>query len=814
MARAHVVAFVRGMTRMVGAQGAAGASMVLRGTSPRVRRLSSKDAALMYASARVPSPVDAVARLVRWAVDAGATRIEVVADRGGAWVRVADDAARTAARDASAPIGLIAAVARVDVWTWPGVEHRGLDHVTIDGEDEPSSPSPSLSPHHPQGGRGAWETYEGGWRRTVVQASAFYARQPVRRKLVRAESVAGRLLGAIRERVVREALGAPRVGFVVRDAALPSAPVLLLKAGQPVEARLRACLGSAASASLAPVPSSVPSTRGVVCVFGHASRVAAAASAAETPSPPPMTAPVQLLYVNGKSVEVRTAAHRVLDRAYARALGAADAGGKAAVSGALRNAKPCYVLHVTLPEGAGDDCDAASRATDIALGALHWEPILVALANVLRAPWGLPPGPLGTDVVGGGGRAAADFSAFTCTAAGPPGSPGVDKATATSRAVRPSLGATKRRFTEEDKAAAQGLRAYFRVKRRHLEEHGEGAGANVLRPLPPPPPLDGARGDKDGTLAPKEEEDLPPSVSIPCWARWLGLTRLARADVMRLELVGQVANQVLVARLPPTSRGAGPRLVAVDQHAADERVRLDTLSKKWRAAEAGGALRAAETLDRPLELSLGPAERDLASRYRRQLAGWGFTHEEVSSGDGARGIHGSGDEGLPSTRFLLTGCPRVEGTLLSVQDFVAFLHALGETLGNADPPALLREQQRAACRGAVMFGDALEPREGAALLQRLSCADLPFQCAHGRPTLAPLADLSRPPAPHLMQGSPWREDLAPSQRAVLRLARGPPEGPPSPEPSQGSDCVEPSDVDVREERAMMRYLATLSAGHP
>jgi len=113
-----------------------------------------------------------------------------------------------------------------------------------------------------------------------------------------------------------------------------------------------------------------------------------------------------------------------------------------------------------------------------------------------------------------------------------------------------------------------------------------------------------------------------------------------------------------------------------------------------------------------------------------------------------------------------------------------------------------------------MFGDALEPREGAALLQRLSCADLPFQCAHGRPTLAPLADLSRPPAPHLMQGSPWREDLAPSQRAVLRLARGPPEGPPSPEPSQGSDCVEPSDVDVREERAMMRYLATLSAGHP
>lgn len=43
-----------------------------------------------------------------------------------------------------------------------------------------------------------------------------------------------------------------------------------------------------------------------------------------------------------------------------------------------------------------------------------------------------------------------------------------------------------------------------------------------------------------------------------------------------------------------------------------------------------------------------------------------------------------------------------------------------------------------ACRGAIKFGDALTREECGNLLQSLSLCDLPFQCAHGRPSVMPL----------------------------------------------------------------------------
>jgi DNA mismatch repair protein MLH3 len=98
------------------------------------------------------------------------------------------------------------------------------------------------------------------------------------------------------------------------------------------------------------------------------------------------------------------------------------------------------------------------------------------------------------------------------------------------------------------------------------------------------------------------------------------------------------------------------------------------------------------------------------------------------------------------------------------------------------PPCVARTLHSKACRGAIMFGDALAPRECRELLQvrreserarcsllarslahpqylylarsltprrreqRLSLCRLPWQCAHGRPSMIPLATLlSQPP---------------------------------------------------------------------
>ncbi|XP_038677585.1 DNA mismatch repair protein Mlh3-like [Scyliorhinus canicula] len=46
-----------------------------------------------------------------------------------------------------------------------------------------------------------------------------------------------------------------------------------------------------------------------------------------------------------------------------------------------------------------------------------------------------------------------------------------------------------------------------------------------------------------------------------------------------------------------------------------------------------------------------------------------------------------------------------------------------------------------ACHGAVKFGDGLSLEECRSLIESLASCDLPFQCAHGRPSILPLADL-------------------------------------------------------------------------
>lgn len=43
--------------------------------------------------------------------------------------------------------------------------------------------------------------------------------------------------------------------------------------------------------------------------------------------------------------------------------------------------------------------------------------------------------------------------------------------------------------------------------------------------------------------------------------------------------------------------------------------------------------------------------------------------------------------------------------------------------------------------GAIMFNDVLTNTECQELVSRLAKCVLPFQCAHGRPSMAPLVDL-------------------------------------------------------------------------
>ncbi len=97
---------------------------------------------------------------------------------------------------------------------------------------------------------------------------------------------------------------------------------------------------------------------------------------------------------------------------------------------------------------------------------------------------------------------------------------------------------------------------------------------------------------------------------------------------------------------------------------------------------------------------------------------------------------------LPTQPVFRSACPivtRYHGAATRLQ---AYLQQLCDTGGaSLLPPGVLRVLRSKACRTAIMFGDTLDQQQCATLLQKLRATRLWTQCAHGRPTVAPLVHL-------------------------------------------------------------------------
>ena len=91
----------------------------------------------------------------------------------------------------------------------------------------------------------------------------------------------------------------------------------------------------------------------------------------------------------------------------------------------------------------------------------------------------------------------------------------------------------------------------------------------------------------------------------------------------------------------------------------------------------------------------------------------------------------------------------MEGVPLLGPALLEFLHSLHETDGGSlqPPPSVRRVLASKACRRSVMFGTPLSLANSQRVLSGLARCELPFQCAHGRPTLAPLAWIEALPKP-------------------------------------------------------------------
>ncbi|MCL7024487.1 hypothetical protein MKW94_003808 [Papaver nudicaule] len=181
----------------------------------------------------------------------------------------------------------------------------------------------------------------------------------------------------------------------------------------------------------------------------------------------------------------------------------------------------------------------------------------------------------------------------------------------------------------------------------------------------------------------------------------------------------------------------GSILAVIDQHAADERIRLEELRQKVLCGEG----KTVTYLDSEQELVLPEIGYQLLQNYAEQMQHWGWICNVDSQNSGSftkklKLLH------RRQSAISLIAVPCILGVNLSDKDLLEFLEQLYDTDGSSTmPPSVLRVLNFKACRGAIMFGDALLPSECSLIVEELKQTSLCFQCAHGRPTTAPLVNL-------------------------------------------------------------------------
>ncbi|XP_023807791.1 DNA mismatch repair protein Mlh3 isoform X3 [Oryzias latipes] len=229
--------------------------------------------------------------------------------------------------------------------------------------------------------------------------------------------------------------------------------------------------------------------------------------------------------------------------------------------------------------------------------------------------------------------------------------------------------------------------------------------------------------------------------------------RLSKAMIHSMKVVDQVDKKFLAClintreeELASDGDTEGNLLVLVDQHAAHERVRLENLitdSYEDNPEIFGEKWLCSSTIVPPLEISVTEEELRLLSSCRSQLRSLGL---EVTFSETQRPSIFVGKVPLcfleKETNELKRGRPSIIKTIVEeyLQEQIELLLSTGRVKRTL-PITVLKVLASLACHGAVKFNDTLNRDECHSLVASLSSCQLPFQCAHGRPSIAPLVDI-------------------------------------------------------------------------
>ncbi|XP_078419513.1 DNA mismatch repair protein Mlh3 [Cetorhinus maximus] len=255
--------------------------------------------------------------------------------------------------------------------------------------------------------------------------------------------------------------------------------------------------------------------------------------------------------------------------------------------------------------------------------------------------------------------------------------------------------------------------------------------------LRPPEVAVNVSNEQAGTLAVKIHNILYPY-------------RFTKDMIGSMQVLNQVDNKFIAClintRVNKEATTGGNLLVLVDQHAAHERVRLEQLISdcyEMVPETAGHRKLCTSTVCPPMEISCTQDEARLLRLYRKQLEAAGVQVEfrdAESPGILVKKVPACFIE--KEANEIRRGRQPVTQTILKefLQEQIEVLQSTGGFHGMLSR-TVLKVLSSQACHGAVKFGDGLSVEECRSLMESLASCDLPFQCAHGRPSILPLADL-------------------------------------------------------------------------
>ncbi|XP_043998243.1 DNA mismatch repair protein Mlh3 isoform X2 [Gambusia affinis] len=231
--------------------------------------------------------------------------------------------------------------------------------------------------------------------------------------------------------------------------------------------------------------------------------------------------------------------------------------------------------------------------------------------------------------------------------------------------------------------------------------------------------------------------------------------RFSKNMIHSMKVVNQVDKKFLACLINAREGGSavqtenkvtGNLLVLVDQHAAHERVRLENLvadSYEDDPDACGKKRLCSSTILPPLGISVTEEELRLLRSSQPQWRNLGL--EVTFSKTGAPQVF-VGKVPLcfmeKESNELRRGRPSVIKPVVEeyLREQTELLRLTGR-VGGTLPLTVLKVLASLACHGAIKFNDTLSRDECRSLVASLSSCQLPFQCAHGRPSIVPLVDI-------------------------------------------------------------------------